>query len=865
MKANRRSPLLALLATLSILVSLFGAASGSHARTKAGDGASRFEALSAYAQDLTKAARGTEAGSEDYGAAVRRVMLVLARSGVRRNPVLVGADAAVGASVVEALARRIAAGDVPASLRGRKLFRLDAGRMLSEAGGAEFARRFAAMLQDARNSGGRVVLFIDDLDGLLSAREAQASQAALDSLAAELEGGSVRLISTVTPAAFELKLAQQRALRSRVQEIFLDKPASASEEDEENADETGEGASAGGADFVGDKLSPDLREMLGGAVNNSERVSVIVQGEDLRNEALADFLKSSGARVGGSYNGLGAQLIEVPAGAVARLSEQRGVAHLSLDRQTGALDGHVSTTTGKELIEYDEYVSPTGVVATRKLDGKNIGIAILDSGIYAAHRMFLDRAGKSRIVYSKDFTGENRTDDPYGHGTHVAGLAAGNGQIANGVYEGVAPDANIINLRVLNSLGMGTVSGLLNALNWVLANRAVYNIKVVNLSLGTSAADSYRNDPVCRAVRKLVDAGVVVAAAAGNDGKDALGRKIYGQIHSPGDEPSAITVGASNTFGTDTRADDSVATYSSRGPTRGSWFDASGVRHYDNLIKPDLVAPGNKLVSAESASNWLVLKTPSLDRNVSTVPNAEMMTLSGTSMATPVVAGSAALLFQVNAKLTPNMIKALLMYTAQQLRGFNAFEQGAGQLNLAGAVTLAKIVRTDLSNTTPVGTPVFTKMPPAPYTTIAGYTFLWSRGVIVGQTYATGDGLALYQKIYSLGTLLSDGITISEGVIISDRTAWSSGVIMADAILTSSGVLMSDGTPFCGTSVLMSDGTLLSDKTLFGDGTIMSDGVVMSDGTIMSDSTKALAALLYGDATASMAAPADNGVINTNY
>ena len=421
MKATRRSPVIATLTLLSILVSLGGATSRSLAGAKPGGGA-----LSSYAQDLTRAARGAEARTEDYGAGVRRVMQVLSRRAGRNNPVLVAADASAGASVVEGLARRIAAGDVPASLRGKKVFRLDAGRMLDEAGGAEFARRFAALLQEAKASGGRVVLFLDDMDGLLSARDAQQAQAALDSLASEVESGSVRLIGTVTPAAFELKLAQQGALKSRVQEVYLDKADEATQEDEESAEEDSEETDTNGADFVGDKLSADLREVINTA-HSSERVSVILQGEDLRNEALRDFIRSSGARVSGSFSGLGAQAVEVPAGAVARLADLRGVSHLSLDRPTNALGGHVSKTTGREEIEDDEYVSPTGVVSTRRLDGKSIGIAILDSGVYGAHRSFLDRAGKSRIVYSKDFTGEGRTDDPYGHGTHVAGLAAGNG------------------------------------------------------------------------------------------------------------------------------------------------------------------------------------------------------------------------------------------------------------------------------------------------------------------------------------------------------------------------------------------------------------------------------------------------------
>src|SRR5919112_3224860 len=189
MKATRRSPLIASLTLLSILVSLCGAASGSHAGAKPGGGA-----LSSYAQDLTRAARGTESHTEDYGAGVRRVMQVLLRRGGRNNPVLVGADAAAGASVVEGLARRIASGDVHASLRGKKVFRLDAGRMLNDVGGAEFARRFAAVLQEAKASGGRDVLFLENMDGLLSAREARQAQGALDSLASEVQSGSVGVV-----------------------------------------------------------------------------------------------------------------------------------------------------------------------------------------------------------------------------------------------------------------------------------------------------------------------------------------------------------------------------------------------------------------------------------------------------------------------------------------------------------------------------------------------------------------------------------------------------------------------------------------------------------------------------------------------
>ncbi|MBC7930965.1 MAG: S8 family serine peptidase, partial [Rubrivivax sp.] len=677
MKLTRRNSILTYLAIFSLLASSFAfSTAGAQTRAeKKEEALARFDALATYAQNLTKAARTAEPIADDNGAALGRVLRVLARRDGRNNPLLVTDNAAAGKSVVEGLARRVVAGNVPAALRGKRIFALDAGSLLAESKtGAEFGQKLEAVLRDVSKADGRVILFVENLEGLLSAREAQAAEDALNMLAGDVARGTVRMIGSVTPDAFELKLAQNDAFKSSLQEIYLDRAEQTadSDDEEESSDEQ-----SGGESFVGDKISPDLREALGGT-SAAERVQVILQGDDLKNASLRDFLNSNGARVAGNFGSLGAQAVEIPLSAVNRLSELRGISYVSLDGETRALSiGHVSRTTGTDDIDEENEVSPTGVVTVKKLNGKDIGIAILDSGIYGAHKAFRGRDGKSRIVFSKDFTGENRTDDPYGHGTHVAGLAAGNGQVADGLYAGVAPDANIINLRVLNSKGTGTTAGLLNALNWLLANRYTYNVRVVNLSLGTAAINSYRNDPVCRAVRKLVDAGIVVAAAAGNDGKNAAGKKVYGQVHSPGNEPSAITVGASNTFGTNTRADDAVATYSSRGPTRSFWTDAQGVKHYDNLIKPDLVAPGNKLISAGSVSNLLVTKNPSLDSNVSSAPDAEMMSLSGTSMATPIVAGSAALLFQTNSKITPNMVKALLMYTSQQLKGFNAFEQGA--------------------------------------------------------------------------------------------------------------------------------------------------------------------------------------------
>jgi serine protease AprX len=272
-------------------------------------------------------------------------------------------------------------------------------------------------------------------------------------------------------------------------------------------------------------------------------------------------------------------IVKVQANSVDVIAADPNVSYISLDSEVRSF-GHVTTTTGAQQSRSQK--NALGLNYT--LDGSGVNIAVLDSGIDVNHKSFSTQTGK--VVFSKDFTGENRTDDPYGHGTHVAAVAAGAGMATSGQYEGLASGSNLVNLRVLNSQGAGSVSGILKALDWILANGANYKIRVVNMSLGAPAISSYKNDPLCQAVRKLANAGIVVVAAAGNSGKTSTGQKIYGGIHSPGNEPSAITVGASNTYGTDTRNEDTIATYSSRGPTRSFSTDENGVKHYKPSAAP---------------------------------------------------------------------------------------------------------------------------------------------------------------------------------------------------------------------------------------------------------------------------------------
>src|SRR5689334_22826793 len=370
------------------------------------------------------------------------------------------------------------------------------------------------------------------------------------------------------------------------------------------------------------KVGSDLSDLLSHKGSDS-KVKVILQLNSKPSGQLNALLAANGVKIRRHFDNLNSFALELPGYVVDALSSFPEVSFISLDSEVRTLGGHIAHTTGADNVRL---MSTDGM-----LDGSGIGIAIVDSGIYGAHTSFIDtQTGQSRIVVNLDFTGEGRTDDPYGHGTHVAAAAAGNGLVSRGEYIGIAPRAKLVNLRVLNATGTGSVSNVLAAFNWLMSNASTYNVRVVNLSLGMPAINSYRFDPLCVAARMLVDRGIVVVAAAGNNGKDSAGRKIYGQVHSPGNEPSVLTVGAVDTFGTDQRGDDTIATYSSRGPTRSFWTDEFGVKHYDNLIKPEIAAPGNKTIFAESPNNYLLSQNPSLDVSVSNSPTRRQMMLSGT-------------------------------------------------------------------------------------------------------------------------------------------------------------------------------------------------------------------------------------------
>jgi serine protease AprX len=296
---------------------------------------------------------------------------------------------------------------------------------------------------------------------------------------------------------------------------------------------------------------------------------------------------------------------------------------------------------------------------------------VIDSGI-APHYSLGSRvvARVNMVSWEPDAPG-----DAFGHGTHIAGAIAG--RVTSDYGAGSAPGVRLVDVRVLGRNGMGLTSDVIAGIDWAIANRTRYGIRILNLSLGHPVTEPAAIDPLCRAVARAASAGLVVVTSAGNYGRTSDGAPVLGGITSPGNSPAAITVGAIDTFGTIDRGDDRVAAYSSRGPTR-----------FDFAVKPDVVAPGTRIVSLESAGSYLSTTYPSW--HIGGSGKNAYMRLSGTSMATAVVAGGAALLLDAYPSLTPAQVKMALQMGASFIPSDGLVGGGAGSVNFAASMKVAK-------------------------------------------------------------------------------------------------------------------------------------------------------------------------------
>ena len=339
-------------------------------------------------------------------------------------------------------------------------------------------------------------------------------------------------------------------------------------------------------------------------------------------------------------------------GIAARLSE-RAAARLARDDRVRAVSTNGRAAPQDNRIDASALatVYPAAVMAPDAwptATGNGVTVAVVDTGVDGDRPDFKDGDGRSRVIGSAVVNPLAGTaTDRYGHGTHVAGIIAGDGTRRDGTdpqrgrYVGIAPDADLVSIKIADDDGGATVLDAIYGLQFAVDHRDEYGIRIINLSLKSTVAESYRTDPLDAAVEAAWLHGIVVVAAAGNRGGAADAVQ-----YAPANDPYAITVGAANDQGTATPKDDVVAAWSSRGTTQ------------DGFTKPDVVAPGSGIVSTLPARSTYGDLCPSC------LSGDGYFRASGTSMSAPVVTGIAALLLQAHPSWTPDQVKRALQRSA---------------------------------------------------------------------------------------------------------------------------------------------------------------------------------------------------------
>jgi serine protease AprX len=543
------------------------------------------------------------------------------------------------------------------------------------------------------------------------------------------------------------------------------------------------------------KFAPDLSDF---PLNPDGTVNVIIEFTNTPQaqyfELYFNLLVARGGTVGFTLQQINGASYRIPVTLLAWLDTHPEIAYVAPDRPTKAAD--------------DEIPAIMDDVARQQFgfDGTGIGVAVIDSGVYPHDDLKTADGLASRIVYSESFIpGDPSTNDAYGHGTHVAGIIAGNGRDSKGGYSqqylGVAPNANIINLRVLDANGMGTDSQVIAAIQRAIQLKDTYNIRIINLSLGRNVYESYKLDPLDQAVEAAWKAGIFVVTAAGNSGRDnSQDTDGYATIQSPGNDPQVVTVGATKTNGSPTRLDDNVASYSSKGPTL-----------IDHVVKPDLVAPGNRIVSLASPGSTLVTNYPDYAVQPITTcvlgictkgASGKYLRLSGTSMATPVVAGAAALMLQQNTSLTPDTVKARMMKTAWKgypmnswgydfrgigyLSQYDVFTIGAGYLDVNAALHSTDVANGGAPSPTAVYNPT-TKQA----TLLNGTSITWGTTITWGSSLVWGNSI-----VWGGSAVMNDSLIWGSSIVWGDNSLSGNSIIWGASITWGAGdglAALSDG------------------------------------------------------------------------
>ena len=462
---------------------------------------------------------------------------------------------------------------------------------------------------------------------------------------------------------------------------------------------------------------------------------------------------------------------EVPDSSLNEIAQDARVAHVSLDSPVRGFQATVETIP---MLNDNKLLATLGLPANG-FTGAGVGVAVLDSGIVANPELplgafydFVDKGGASA-----------KAVDPFGHGTHVAGMIMDLQDKSDARYRSIAKGSRLIGMRVLDKDGTGNTSTVIQALDFAVRNKQQLGIDVINLSLGHVILEPAATDPLVQAVERAVRAGIVVVVAAGNNGTNAAtGQTGYAGITSPANAPSAITVGAVDTRNTVTRTDDQVAPFSSRGPT---W--------YDGYAKPDLVAPGRRIVSFMAKKSDLYQAFPAYRVDVAT---RTYMTLSGTSMAASVTTGVVALMIEASRAtnaarvgLSPNAVKAILQYSAVPIPGVDSLTQGAGSLNAAGALALAG----SIDPTRPQGAWWLTSgvTPVTPLSN--GETLDWSQRVHWGEGVLEGELVYVREPAWAQAIVWGNSIIWGNAIVNGNAIVWGNTIVWGNAIVWGNTVL----------------------------------------------------------------------------
>jgi serine protease AprX len=375
---------------------------------------------------------------------------------------------------------------------------------------------------------------------------------------------------------------------------------------------------------------------------------IVVARPGVRNASIAALLPTTGRRKFTSINAVSGTLSGL---ALAKLASSSDLAEIVPDVPIASADLEESGLW-RAATQSEE--------ASATLDGAQPpAIAIVDSGVDSSKAADFG----SRVVASVDLSPDPATaEDDEGHGTMVAGIAAG----ASAGYPGVASTAPIVSLRTADANGESHTSDVIAACDWILQHQADYDIRVANFSMVSEAESSFTNDPLDAAVEQLWFHGIVVVTAVGNYGTPG-GVPV---THAPGNDPFVISVGALDTSGTADPSDDVAAPWSAYGFTG------------DGFAKPELSAPGR----------WIVAPVPTGSSLATTAPDRVVepgyMWMSGTSLSAPVVSGAAALVLALHPDWTPDQVKGALMVSASALPGSTDWAGGVGEVDAARAIAL---------------------------------------------------------------------------------------------------------------------------------------------------------------------------------